>query len=119
MRELDADRAPSGFDEGRSPLKDIDMVVIPNSQILRADASVGCDRGGLGEDQGGAADGATPEVNQVPVVRESVLAVVLAQRRHDDSIGERQTAQGERLEKMGHTSILSNIVQPGKIARPR
>ena len=62
-----------------------------NSRVLR-------DVGHFGEHQAGAADGARAVMHEVPVVRQSVLRRVLAHRRHDDAVLQRQAAQAERLE---------------------
>ena len=50
----------------------------------------------------GAADGAAAEVDQVPVVGESVGAGILAHRRHGDAVAQRDVAQWQRIEEGGH-----------------
>ena len=81
--------------------------VVPDAEVGRADPALGADRGGLGEDQAGAAGGARREVGEVPVVRDARVRPVgrrgvLAHRRHPDPVGDGQRPQGEGLEQGAH-----------------
>jgi hypothetical protein len=69
-----------------------DVVVGVDAEVVRGDAALGADGVGLGEDEGRAADGAAAEMDEVPVVGESVGGGVLAHRRNGDAVGERETA---------------------------
>ena len=60
----------------------------------------GSDRRRLGEDEAGAADRAAAEMHQVPVVREAVLARILAHRRDDDAVAKLDSAQAERRKQV-------------------
>ena len=64
--------------------------------------AVGGDRRRLGDHERRAAGRAGAEVDEVPVVGEAVDARVLAHRRDDDAVGERDGAQGQRIEEVRH-----------------
>src|SRR5271157_187998 len=54
------------------------VLVAPDAQVLRTDASLGKHGGGLRQHERGPADGAAAKMHKVPVVNESVPAGVLA-----------------------------------------
>ena len=74
-------------------------VVAPQAEVLRADSTLGNDRRRLGEHERRAADRELSEVDEVPVVGESVDARVLAHRRHADAVAERHAAEREGFEE--------------------
>ena len=86
-----------------------DVSVVVDAEILRADPAGSHHRGGLGHHQRRPADRAAAEVNDVPVVRKPVHARVLAHRRDDNAIGERQRTDRQRIEKMRHPLILTYV----------
>jgi hypothetical protein len=102
MRELDAGHAAFGMDETSDPRQHLDVGVLPDPEIVRADPAVGLHGGGLGKRQAGAADGEATEVDQVPVVGESIGARVLTHRRHEDAVRQCGTANGQRREELRH-----------------
>jgi len=69
-----------------------DVVVGVDAEVVRGDAGLGADGVGFSEDEGGAADGAAAEMDEVPVVGESVGGGVLAHRGDRDAVGKRETA---------------------------
>jgi len=69
------------------------MLVFPEAEVLRSDATLGRDSGGFGEYEPGASDGAAAEVDEMPVVRETVFGGVFAHRRDDDPVGEGYAAE--------------------------
>ncbi len=75
------------------------VLVLPEAQILRADAAFRCNSSRFGENQAGSADSAAAQVNQVPVVGEAVFAGVLAHGRDDDPVRQREGANLQRREK--------------------
>ena len=91
-------------DEADDAREHLDVLVLPDAEILRTDAAFRRDRGRFGEHQAGAADRAAAEMDEVPVVGEAVRARVLAHRRHEDAIGERDAADRQRIEQMRHAS---------------
>ena len=74
------------------------MLVFPDAQILRADAAFGGDGAGFGEDQRGAADGATAEMDEVPVIGIAISAGILAHGRDDDAVAEEDIANLQYIE---------------------
>ena len=67
------------------------VLVLPDAQVLRRrSAPSGVTAARLGEHQRRSADGAGAEVDEVPVVREPVLARVLAHGRDDDPVAQRR-----------------------------
>ena len=66
-----------------------DVIVFPDAEILGADAAFGGDGAGFCEDEGGAADGAAAEVDEMPVVREAIVAGILAHGGDDDAVAEK------------------------------
>ena len=83
------------------------MLVFPDAEVAWSDAAFGVDGIGFGEDEGGAADGAAAEVDEVPVVSEAVGGGVLAHGRDGDAVGEGEAAElegGEEVvRRVGHT----------------
>jgi len=86
----------------RDSRQELDVRVAPNSQILRADASLGRYRGGLGKYETCPAYGAAAQVHEVPVVRESVLAGIFAHWGDSDAVLQRNTANWKRIEYLRH-----------------
>ena len=100
VRELHARDAALRMDEMRDPRELLDVRVAPDAEILRTDPPFGQDRRRLGDHQAGAAHRAAAEVNEVPIVRETIHRRVLAHRRHEHAIGEGDVPDAERIEKL-------------------
>jgi hypothetical protein len=83
----------------------LDVLVAPDSEILRTDATFGENSRCLGQDQSGATDRATPEMNEMPVVRESAAARILTHRRDEHPIGKRQISNRERIKQARHGQL--------------
>ena len=60
------------------------------------DASDGVNVGHFGHDQAGGAEREAAEVHQMPVVRRTVVGIVLAHGRNHDAVRQCQTAHGDR-----------------------
>src|SRR4051812_39992179 len=80
----------------------LDVLVAPDAEILGTDATFGKNGGCLGQDEAGATHRATPEMNKMPVVSESVVARILTHRRDEHPIGKRQISNRERIKQAGH-----------------
>jgi hypothetical protein len=78
------------------------MRVAPDAKIFGTDPAVSRDGARFGEDQRGTADRAAAEMREVPLAGEAVDAGVLAHRRYEHAVCERQPAKDERLEQVGH-----------------
>jgi hypothetical protein len=80
--------------------KKLDVLVLPDSKVVRADAALGRDCGCLGQYERRSANRSAPKVNQMPIVREPVDARVLAHWRHDDTVAERDVSKWEFIEDL-------------------
>jgi len=79
------------------------VLVAPDAEILGTDAPLGKNGGCLSQDQSGSTYRATPEMNEMPVVRESVAARILTHRRDEHPIGKRQISNRERIKQARHS----------------
>ena len=68
MRQLDAGAGALTVDKSRDPLERLEMLFAPDAEVLRRNAPLRGDRGGLGEHEPRAADRARAEMGEVPVV---------------------------------------------------
>jgi hypothetical protein len=95
--------------ERGDPLKFGDVLVVPDAEVAGRDAGFGADGVGFGDDEGGAANGAAAEMDEVPVVGEAVDGGVFAHGRDGDAVGEGKAAELERGEEMvgwlGHRGL--------------
>ena len=80
----------------------LDVLVVPDAEVLGTDATLGKNGGCLGQHQSGATHRATPEMNEMPVVSESVAARILTHRRDEHPIRKRQISNRERIKQAGH-----------------
>ena len=97
--ELERDaRAGVPVDEVHDALPGVDVLGLVHPGAAGADPPLAAHVGHLGDDQRGAAGGAAAEVHEVPVVRGTVLRRVLAHRRHDDAVRQRELPEPERRE---------------------
>src|SRR6185312_13092934 len=81
VRELDPRDRPLRAQKPRDPRERFDLFVLPEPEILRTDPPARLDRRRLRHDQPRPSDRATPEVHEMPLVREPVGARILAHRR--------------------------------------
>jgi hypothetical protein len=70
VRELHAGNSALGFDEPKNQREYLDLFVFPKSQIFRTDASFRQDCRCFRHDERRAADRATAEMHEMPVIRE-------------------------------------------------
>ena len=108
MRELEAERHTLGVGEVDDRLPGLGLGVVPETGVLRRDATLGHHGRGLGEDEPDAAERERAVVHAVPVVRYAVDRGVLAHRRQDDPVAQREAAHREGFEEGGsHAAILA------------
>ena len=98
MSQLNADGATIGMDEINHLLQRLDLAVLPEAQICRADAASRIDGRAFGQDQTSAAEGELPKVDHVPRRRAPGFGRMLAHGRDDDPIVQNQLAKLDRLE---------------------
>jgi hypothetical protein len=116
--ELDPRDAALVADELGDGSERVGVVVAPDAEVLRRDAPVRLDGGGLGHHETGATDGAASEVYAVPLGREAVLVLtgVLTHRRHGHAVRYLRPAQRQRRKQVvAHCRRLA--VSGGKPAR--
>ncbi len=113
--QLNAGHRSLRFDEAGDPRQRLDMLVAPDAQITGRDPAVGRDSRGFDDDQRHAAGGPAAQMDQVPVVGQSILGDVLTHRRHHDPIAQRHAADRERTEQIDfrHFAV---VVGPGQAA---
>jgi hypothetical protein len=106
MGELNARADALSVDELRDARKAGDVVVGVNAEIGGGDAAFSEDRGGFEHDEGGSALGAGAEVDEVPIVGESILGGVLAHGGDADAVGEGDRTELKRRKKrMAHDGL--------------
>src|SRR4051812_41550685 len=102
MGQLHSSYASLFMNETDDSTQHLDVRVAPDPEILRTDATFGKNGGCLSQDKAGATNRATPEMNEMPVVRESVAARILTHRRDEHPIGKRQISNREQIKQAGH-----------------
>ncbi len=102
MCELDRHRAALFTGKTHDARQRFDLPVVPQAEIVGADAPFGRDGGSLADDQAGAADGARAVVHEMPVVGQAVGRGVLAHGGNADAVAQCDVAQDERFEEMRH-----------------
>ena len=108
MRELQARKRALVFDESKDAREHFDLVVFPESQIFRTDASFRKDCRCFRHDERGAADGTAAKMHEMPVIREAVDARILAHGRNADAVPQTDVSQFERSKQM--RSLFRQIV---------
>ncbi len=111
VRQLNTGDGALPANEGGDSAQHVDLLVLPQTQILRADAPARFHRCGLGEHNAGAADGAAAQVHEMPIAGEAVLARVLTHRRDDDTVLQREAAERKSIEKHRMTVPLRDEFQ--------
>jgi hypothetical protein len=107
VRELRTRQRLLRVDEADAAREPLDVRVLVDPEVLRADAAVGGNGGRLRHHQRRAAGRARAEVHEVPVIRKTVDARVLAHRRDDDAVREGQSTKRQRIEQVRHGHILA------------
>ena len=107
VAELDADRRAVRLAEVDDALQRRDELVLPQAEVARRGAAARIGLGRLHEDQPRAAGGEATVVNEVPVVRITVLRRIGQHRRDDDAVAKTDAAQIHRREqKAFHTFLV-------------
>ena len=73
----------------------LDVCVLPDAEVGGTDAALGDDSGGFGEDGARAPNGASAEVDEMPVVGKAVFARVLAHGGDGNAVTKRNIADLE------------------------
>jgi len=105
VRELQAGDRPLSPQEVDDRAPGVDLRVLPEAAVARADPSARLDRGRLGQDQPGSAARARAEMHEMPRARAPVrTGRVRAHGAHRDPVRQRDAAQPERLEEVRHAA---------------
>src|ERR1700685_1739021 len=86
MRELNARHSALRLYEARNAGERLNVLVFPDAEIPGRNAAARFHRRGFGYHARGTADSTASEMDQMPVIRESVFGRVLAHRRDNDAI---------------------------------
>src|SRR5216684_6681766 len=81
----------------------LNMIVHPDTQVLRTDPALGKNCGCFGKHQSSTAYCPTAKMHKMPVVRISVSAGILAHRRNKYAVCKRNIPNRERIKQMSHT----------------
>src|SRR5581483_9003591 len=116
VRELNACDRALRFHELHDGSECARMFFRPDAAVPCGDASGRRDGARLDEDETGAAHRAAAEVNVMPFVGQAALARVLAHRRDEDAISERDLAKRVRREEVRHQVWLVRSARPRNAA---
>ena len=105
MGQLHAGECALRLDEAGDPPQWLDMLVGPDTQVVRRNTPLRADRRRFDDHQPGATDGPTAQMHQMPVVGHPGLRRVLAHGRYGNPVGQFELAQGKRLKKLGHVGL--------------
>ena len=103
----------------------LDVLVLPNSQILGTDAALGRDGGRFGENQAAPPAARLPRCTRCQSLREAVLAGILAHRGNDNAILQSDSANRQGIEYLSHSllvkilSVERNAWEPVMVRRAR
>ena len=100
MSELGSSHSTVLAEEANDAREVLHMRVLPDAQVGRTDAALGDDRGGFREHGGCPANGASAQVDEMPVVGKAVFAGVLAHRRNRDAVTKMNIANLECVEQI-------------------
>src|ERR1039458_7199896 len=85
------------------------VIVTPDTQVLRTDAALGNNGSCLGKHQSSPAHGAAAQMHEMPVVGISVGTEVLAHGRDKHTVGKREISNRERIEQVSHGSYIASL----------
>ena len=94
--QLNAGGGALRMQEAHDAREELDVFVLPDAGVVRRDTSDGFDGGSFGADQAGAAHRAAAEMDEMPVIEESIVGAVLAHGRDGETIAQGDFADGER-----------------------
>src|SRR4051812_29151301 len=112
MGELNSGHGALGTDELSDSRQRRSVFITPDAKVATGDPSVPSDGCGLNHDERNPTSRPAAQMDQVPIVCESVPGDVLAHGRHHDTVAERHSADRERAEKvdLGHLAV---VIGPG------
>ena len=87
MRQLHSGDATLLMNEANNSRQWFNVVVAPDAEILRTDSRLGQNRRCFGKYQPSSTDGAAAQMDEMPVVRKSLVARILAHGRDKHAVG--------------------------------
>ena len=111
VRELNANGGTLRTDESSDTSQRFGVCIGPDSHVAGRNATVPRDGSRLDHDQRHSARRSTSQVYQVPIIRHALLGTVLTHGRHDDSIAELESTNGQRTQQINfrHASIVFSV----------
>src|SRR4029077_7126045 len=97
MSQLHSSHAPLFVNETDDSAQHFDVLVGPDTEVLRTDAPLRENRRCLGQDQSGTTYGTAAEMNEMPVVSISIVARILTHRRDEHPISKFYFSDRERI----------------------
>lgn len=107
--QLDASNGALSGNETGDALQGFDLFIVPQAKVLGGDSPVGRDCRGFRKDQSGAADGATTEVDQVPVIGQAIDARILAHWRYRNAVEQGQLTKSVGFKQQTHGAPLKSV----------
>jgi hypothetical protein len=102
VRQLHSSHGPLLMNKPDDSSQRLNVRVHPDTQVLRTNPALGKNRSGFGKHQSSTANRAAAQMNEMPVVRVSVIAGVLAHRRNKYTVPKRNIPDRERIKQVIH-----------------
>ena len=99
MRDLDGRHRAVLLHESGDSCQILNVLILPNAQVAGSDTAASLHCRGFGDHQTSPANRSAAEMHQMPIVRESVIAGVLAHRRNSNPVSKRDFANLQRRKK--------------------
>ena len=103
MRQLHPSHAALLMNKPDDSSQRFNVIIHPDAQVLRADPALGKNGSCFGKYQSCTACCPAAQMHEMPVVRVSVRAGVLAHRRNKYAVGKRNVPNRERIKQVSHT----------------
>jgi hypothetical protein len=102
MGQLHSGDASLFVNETDDPTQHFDVLVVPDTEVLRTDASLRKNGRCLSQDQSGTTYRTAAEMNEMPVVSVSIVALILTHRRDEHPISKFYFSNRERIKQASH-----------------
>src|SRR5258708_3575757 len=115
MRQLHPGHAALLMNKPRDSSQRLDVFVHPDAQVLRTNPALRKNCSCFGKHQSSATDRPAAQMHEMPVVRVSVRAGVLAHRRNKYAVRKRNIPNRERIKQVSHrvyTAFLNSEEAP-------
>jgi hypothetical protein len=99
MSNLDGRHRAVSLQERGDSRQIFNVLILPNTQVAGSNPTASFHRRRFSDHQTSAANSPAPEMNQMPIVRKSVITRVLAHWRNSDPVPKRDFANLQRREE--------------------